>query len=114
MKKFSTFMLILTMMFPGYCFANTQETPPSVLEIMDEISLIAEDGVIEKIEIENFMLTLDETDIVSPRQVVGENCFQAIVFTIAYLWLAIEADSLDQITSIVFLLINIVRIVSEC
>lgn len=114
MKKLLTFMLIFTIVFPAYCFANPREATFPALEIMDEINWIVEDGLIEKIEIEDLMLTLDGMSIVSPRQVIGDNCFQAIVLTIAYLWLAIEADSLDQITSIVFLIINVGRIISEC
>ena len=76
--------------------------------------MIVEDGVIEKAEIENLMVTLDETSMVSPSQLVGQNCFQAIVLTLAYLWLAIEAENLNQITSIVFLILNIAGIIAQC
>ena len=114
MKKFLPCMLILTIVFPAYCFANLHETTSSTQEIMNEIDLIVEDGVIEEAEIENLMVTLDETGTVSPNQLVGENCFQAIVLTIAYSWLAIETRGLNQITSIVFLILNIAGIIAQC
>ena len=114
MKKFLACMLILTIVFPAYCFANTQETTTPAQEVMDEIDSIIEDGVVEKAEIENLMVTLEETGIVTPNQMIGDNCFQAIVLAIAYLWLSIDSDGLEQITSIVFLIFNIGRIISEC
>ena len=114
MKKLLAFMLILTIVFPAYCFASPQETTSPAQEIMDEINLIVEDGIIERAEIENLVLTLEETSIISPTQLVAENCLQAIVLTIAYLYLSIEAGGLDQIISIFYLIANISRIVSEC
>lgn len=114
MKAFLACMLILTIVFPAYCFAHPQDTTSQVQELMGEINWIVEDGIIEKAELENLMGTLDEKDIVAPSQLVGENCAQAILLTIAYLWLSIEAGGINQITSIIYLIINIGRIVSEC
>ena len=114
MRKVLAFMLILTVVFPAYCFANPQETTSPTQEIIDEINWIVEDGIIEKTEIEDLVLTLEETDIVSPSQITGENCLQAIVLTIVYLWLSIDEGGLDQITSIIFLIINIGRIIALC
>lgn len=114
MKKFLACMLILTIVFPAYCFANLQETTSPAQEVMDEIDLIIEDGVVEKAEIENLMATLEETGIITPNQMIGDNCFQAIVLAIAYLWLSIDSDGLEQITSIVFLILNIARIIAQC
>ena len=114
MKRVLAFMLILTIVFPAYCFANPQETTSQAQEIMDAIDLIVEDGIIEEAEIENLMLTLDKTNTVAPNQLIGDNCLQAIVLTIAYLWLSIEAGGLEQLTSIVFLILNIGSIISQC
>lgn len=114
MKKVLAFMLILTIVFPAYCFANPQETTSQAQEIMDAIDLIVEDGIIEEAEIENLMLTLDKTNTVAPNQLIGDNCLQAIVLTIAYLWLSIEASGLEQLTSIIFLILNIGSIISQC
>lgn len=114
MKKFLVCMLILTIVFPAYCFASTQKTTTPAQEVMDEIDLIVEDGIVEKAEIENLMVTLDETGIISPNQMIGDNCFQAIVLAIAYLWLSIDSDGLEQITSIVFLIFNIGQIITQC
>ena len=107
-------MLILTIVFPAYCFANLHETTSSAQEIMNEIDLIVEDGVIEEAEIENLMVTLEETGIITPNQMIGDNCFQAIVLALAYLWLSIDSDGLEQITSIVFLIFNIGQIIAQC
>ena len=114
MHKALAFMLILTIVFPAYCFASPQPTPSPAQEIMDAIDLIVEDGIIDKAEIEGLMLTLDKTSTVSPNQLIGDNCLQAIVLTIAYLWLSIEASGLEQLTSIVFLILNIGSIISQC
>jgi hypothetical protein len=114
MKKFLACMLILTIVFPAYCFANLQETTPPAQEVMAEFDSIIEDGFVEKAEIENLMVTLDETGIVTPNQMIGDNCFQAIVLALAYLWLSIDSDGLEQITSIVFLIFNIGQIISQC
>jgi hypothetical protein len=114
MKKFLAYTLMLTIVFPAYCFASPQATTSPAQEIMDAIDLIVKDGIIEEAEIENLMLTLDETSTVSPNQLVGDNCLQAIVLTLAYLWLSIEANGLEQITSIVFLILNIGSIISQC
>lgn len=83
--KILALTLIFTIVFPAYCFANLQEVSSMKQEIMDKITWIMEDGLIEKVEMENLMLTLDEMSIVSPSQVIGYNCFQAILLTIAYL-----------------------------
>ena len=114
MKKVLAFMLIFTVVLPAYCFAGPQEISSPTQAIMDEINWIMEDGFIEKAEIEDLVITLNDTSIVSPSQVTGENCLQAIVLTIAYLWLSIDEGGLDQITSIIFLIINIGRIVALC
>jgi hypothetical protein len=113
MKNLLICALIFTMVLPVYCFANPQENTSSQ-GIMDEIDLIVEDGIIEKAEIENLMVTLDGTSMVSPSQLVGQNCLQSIVLTLAYLWLSIETDNLTQITSIVFLILNIAGIIAQC
>ena len=114
MKRVLVFMLIFTIVFPAYCFANPQETASPAQEIMDAIDLIVEDGIIDKAEIEDLALTLEETGTVSPNQLIGDNCLQAIVLTLAYLWLSIEASGLEQLTSIIFLILNIGSIISQC
>ena len=114
MKDFLACMLIFTIVFPAYCFAHPQETTSQAQGLMGEINWIVEDGIIEKAELENLMQTLDETGIVAPSQLVGESCAQAILLNIVYLWLSIEAGGVNQVTSIIYLIINIGRIVSEC
>ena len=115
MKKFLTFMLIFVIVFPANCFANPQGNTFFPQELMDEIISIVENRLIEKEEVGNLKLTLDEISTVSPSQLGGETCVQAILLSIAYLWLAIEAEENEvMMASILYLIINITRAVYLC
>ena len=55
MRKYLIFTLILTMIFPAYCFSNSQTIVPSEEEILEEIMLIIKDGVVGEGEIILFL-----------------------------------------------------------
>ena len=55
MKKCLVFTLMLTMIFPAYCFAAPQRIIPSENEILEGIMLIIEDGVVEEEEVVSFL-----------------------------------------------------------
>jgi len=55
MKRFLVFTLILTIIFPAYCFAGPFEVFPTEKEIAKEILLIIEDGFAEYEEIASFL-----------------------------------------------------------
>jgi hypothetical protein len=58
MKKHLVFTLILTIIFPAYCFATPQRFIPLEDEILEEIMLIIEDGEVEEEEIASFLETV--------------------------------------------------------
>lgn len=55
MKKCLVFTLMLTMIFPAYCFAAPQRIIPPEDEILEGIMLIIEDGVVEEEEVVSFL-----------------------------------------------------------
>jgi len=55
MKKYLVFTLVLTIIFPTYCFATPQRLIPLEDEILEEIMLIIEDGEVEEEEIASFL-----------------------------------------------------------
>ena len=76
MKKFLVFTLILTLIFPAYCFSYPKEAIlveeelqklPINEELIDEIMLILEDGVVEQEEVEN-LIGLIEANAISISQ----------------------------------------------
>jgi len=86
MKKFLVCTLVLTLIFPAYCFGQPQEDVPikKILdglftdkEIIDEIVFIMEDGVVELEEIEVFITLANN---ITPQQ--GTLCEIAL-----YLWM---------------------------
>ena len=62
MKKFLVFTLVLTIIFPAYCFASPFEVFPTEKEIVKEILLIIEDGIAEQEEIASFLETMNLYD----------------------------------------------------
>jgi hypothetical protein len=62
MKKFLVITLILTIIFPAYCFASPSEVFPTEKEIVKEILLIIEDGIAEQEEIFSFLETMNLYD----------------------------------------------------
>jgi hypothetical protein len=52
MKQLLVYALIFTFIFPAYCFANPQETVSKEDDMMSEIMLILEDGIIDEDEAE--------------------------------------------------------------
>jgi hypothetical protein len=65
MKKHLILALILTIMFPAYCFANPQTVIPTEREIFEEIMLIIEDGVVEEEEVISFLERMNLGEIIS-------------------------------------------------
>ena len=66
MKRFLVLTLILTIIFPAYCFATPQRIIPTADEMLEEIMLIIEDGVVEEDEISSFIaMGYDDEIIVS-------------------------------------------------
>ena len=55
MKKYLVFTLVLSMIFPAYCFATPQRLIPLEDEILEEIMLIIEGGEVEEEEIASFL-----------------------------------------------------------
>ena len=84
MKKILVFSLILTMIFPAYCFASPRRALPTEEEFLEEIMLILEDGKVQEEEI----VTLYEK--LNPDQVttLGSECF--VITTLLALWLVIS------------------------
>ncbi len=65
MQKILIYTLILTFIFPVYCFANPQRALPTEQEILEKVLLIIEDGVAEQEEISSFLekSTVDVTAV---------------------------------------------------
>lgn len=61
MKKLLVFAMVLTLVFPAYCFASpsraivTKNKLPIDENLVNEVMLILEDGVIEQSEIESLL-----------------------------------------------------------
>ena len=68
MKRFLVLTLVLTMIFPAYCFASPQKGLPIEDEIMEELMWIMEDGVVDEAEIEDLIQFASEEMIISPNQ----------------------------------------------
>ncbi len=83
MKKILVFSLILTMIFPAYCFAGPRRALPTEEEFLEEIMLLLKDGKVQEEEI----VTLYEK--LNPDQVttLGTECF--VITTLLALWLVI-------------------------
>jgi hypothetical protein len=54
MKKVLVCALVLVMIFPACCFAQTLQAAPTEQQILEEILLILEDGVVGQEEITSF------------------------------------------------------------
>ena len=65
MKKILVYSLILTFIFPAYCFANPQINLPTEQEIVEGLLLIIEDGKVEEDEITAFLDSLEFGDNLS-------------------------------------------------
>ena len=63
MKKHLVFALILTIIFPAYCFVNPILTFPTEQEVLEQIMLIIEDGEVEEEEIVSFIAMGYEDEI---------------------------------------------------
>ena len=55
MKKLLVYSLILTMIFPAYCFAKPQMAVPMKQEIFEQLMFIIEDGIVEEREVASFL-----------------------------------------------------------
>ena len=65
MKKCLVFTLMLTMIFPAYCFATPQRIISLEDEMLEEIMLIIEDGEVEEEEITSFLERVIRLDSIS-------------------------------------------------
>jgi hypothetical protein len=65
MQKILVYSLILTFIFPAYCFANPQRALPTEQEIVEGLLLIIEDGKVEEGEITAFLDSLEFGDNLS-------------------------------------------------
>jgi hypothetical protein len=68
MKKFLVFTLVLTMIFPAYCFATPQKSISLEQAIMEEVQLILEDGIVEEGEINDLIARYQYTNIIDINQ----------------------------------------------
>ena len=104
MKTILTFTLILTMLFPASIFACPNEMCADEglkqrlfdEELLSEVMLIAEDGVVEKEELENLFILIEEKWGVTPSEFIDSNlveitynplptsCAQLFIFTYGY------------------------------
>ncbi len=65
MQKILIYSLILTFIFPAYCFANPQRNLPTEQEILEGLLLIIEDGKVAEGEMTAFLEALDLEDSLS-------------------------------------------------
>ena len=65
MKKLLVYSLILTMIFPAYCFGKPTQAFPTEREILEEIMYIIEDGIVEEGEVFSFLQKMDLEEIAS-------------------------------------------------
>ncbi len=68
MKKLLVFTLVLTMIFPAYCFAKPQKSISLAQEIREEVQLILEDGIVEEEEINDFIARYQYTNTIDINQ----------------------------------------------
>jgi len=88
MKTILTFTLILTILFPASIFACPnegcvdEELEQRLIdeELLSEVMLIAEDGVVEKEELENLFMLIEEKWGVTPSEFIDDINLEATMW----------------------------------
>jgi len=102
MKKYLVFTLMLTMIFPAYCFATPQRLIPLEDEILEEIMLIIDDGEVEEEEVTSFL------ERVIPIDAVSECTWKALItgtvlITLLLTQLDFSGSSLEILLDVIIL-----------
>ena len=85
MRKLKLFTLILTLIFPVTCFGQLMESSCPNEEILTELTLILEDGVIDEQEAEDYMLArLGPDGVFEPDQLYSSFCIQEAIDAIIF------------------------------
>ena len=119
MKKFLVITLILTLIFPAHCFSYPKEAIlvkeelkkiPINEELIDEIMLILEDGVVEQEEIESLMRFIEEGSISPSMSCVDALIVFVSVLVFAIFWIDIGGN--DEFLILLFNVATLLVIVS--
>lgn len=100
MRRLIVLTLVLTMIFPTYCFASPENVVPIENEIIKEIMWIAEDGVVEEKEIEDLKTMYFDKNI----EITQNNFVCHVLYPVAfYLLLGLEMIGLDGLFIVILM-----------
>jgi hypothetical protein len=109
MKRFLVFTLVLTIIFPAYCFATPQRIIPIEDEILEEIMLIMEDGVVEEGEVASFIAVVIPDDFPGTCIALYSG---AILITLLLTQLDFSGSTLEILLDVIMLFYGIWLIIS--